>query len=602
MGIGIGVLILASLVGSGVLFRHQRVLTFLGVAGALFEAQWLLLTLLARTFLLSVEPRWVFVGGAVILLALWSVGYRKWQFPYRASIGSGWRDIIVGIILLLVVTAAWSVARVNGFQGFNWVSHSFYNGDVATFGSLVQRSLITDGLVQENPFAGSGSLEYPTLLHAGVASFFQSVGVGANWLHFLPVLTYLQILLTIPLFFLLFDMLGEKLKEGWGVRVAQGGLVFYVLALAWDNYIYPQSHFFLTGLFLLLVVLLVKAYGQRGLVSYVTAGIAVVLAVLLLLANAVTGTAAVALLGVLALARMSDKKRELGERGAYLVLLAGLAALFILATPGNGAFGMPGFSYTAALDMARLAPIIMVLLITFFLTATLMSFLHIASAVLVLLGFVTFFFSTRDIVIENASRFFYHAILVGFPVLLAPLIQLFYWLRRQLLYVSRGIMEQAVAWVALGAIVLFFLLPAGASVASAHDNLWRKDEQTVKATERLALWWIEENAPPQAIFVASPEAPFAIPFFTGRSLLRTNYWLSPDDIVLNDVMAAFAGDKAAQEKVLGEADYLFLSADERKQWEPLPLKKVFDNTAYVIYQIKQEKTPRLPVGGVRGGG
>lgn len=580
------VLGLASLLGSGTLFRHQRALTFLGVAGVLFEAQWLLLTLLERTVLASLPSQWIFLGGAIVLLAAWSAQYKKWQFPYRLSIGSGRRDIVVGVVLLIVMMAAWSVARVNGFQGLNWVSHSFYNGDVATFGTLVQRSLLTDGLVRENPFAGNGQLEYPTLLHAGVASFFQNVGVGATWLHFLPVMTYGQILLMVPLFFLLFDSPGDKWRDGWGLLVAQGGLVFYVLTLSWDAYIYPQSHFFLTGLWLLLVALLVKAYGQRGLASYVTAGMALLIGVLLMLANAVMGTAAAALVGVFGVARMTDTKREVGERAAYLVIVAGLAAAFILATPGNGAFGRPGFSYTAALDLVRLAPIIIALLITFFLTSTRMSFLHVASAALVLLGFITFFGSTRDIVIENASRFGYHAILVGFPLLLAPLVQVFYWLRRQLLYVSRSLLEQVACLVAVGAIFLFFLLPAGASVVSAHDNLWWKDEQAVKATERLALWWVEENASPDAIFVASPKAPFAIPFFTGRSLRRTDYWLSPDDVVLTDVKAAFTGNKAAQEKVLSEADYLFLSADERKQWEPLPLKKAFDNTAYVIYRLR----------------
>ncbi len=576
MGIGIAVLVLASLVGSGILFRHQRVLTFLAVAGTLFETQWLLLTLLDRTVFASLPAQQIFLVGAVTLLALWAIQYKKWQFPYRVSIGSGWRDIPIGLVLLVIVTAAWSVARVNGFQGLNWVSHSFYNGDVATFGALVQRSLLTDGLVRENPFAGNGSLEYPTLLHAGVASFFQSVGVGANWLHFLPVMTYIQILFTIPLFFLLFDLAQEKLQEGWRLLVIQGALVLYVLALSWDGFIYPQSHFFLMGLFLLLVALLLK---ER-------VGIAVVLGLLLMLANAVTGTAAVTVLAVFMFTRMGDKKRAIGERAGCVAVVAGLVAAFILVTPGNGAFGRPGFSYTAALDMVRLAPIIIVLLITFFLTTTRKSFLHVASAALVLLGFVTFFFSTRDIVVENASRFFYHAVLVGFPVLVAPLIQAFYWLRRQLLYVSRGLVEQAAAWVALGAILLFFLLPAGASVASAHDNLWRKDEQRITGVERLALWWVEDNTVSNAVFVAAPEAPFAIPFFTGRSLLRTNYWLSPDDMVLNDVKAALTGNKAAQEKVLSEADYLFLSAAERTTWEPLPLKKVFDNRAYVIYELR----------------
>lgn len=577
---------LASLVASGVLFAHQRALTYLAAAGVLWEGQWLLLTLLDRTVLEGVETRVVFDSGALILLAIWLLFYRRWSFPYISGAGSGRRDLAVLAVLFVVLTAAWLVINANGFLDGAWVTHGFYNGDTTTFIALVQRSLLTAGLVDTNPFAGGGALEYPTLLHAGVASVLTAVGISGSWLYFLPAMTLLQIIITVPLFFLLMDVVFPEPNEPWKrwfgvpsrlvILAGQAGLVLFVLALAWDNYVYPQSHFFLTGLFLLQVALLIR----RRVVP------ASAVALVLMLANAVTGAAAVAVLAIFYWLQAADRKQEVTQRFGYLGGVVLWVIVFLLFAPGEAAWGWPTFSYTAAPAMIRLGPILVALLAAVWLKLDKQQFLSAAVAVLAAMGFVVFFFSTRNIVIENAERFFYHALVIGFPLLLSLLIRLFYWLRRQLIDTDRPLGQVVAGWLAAVALLLATLLPAGASVASAHDNLMFKDKRVVTITQREALDWLAENTGINAIILSSPNPPWAVPIFAGRALLRADYWLSPQDELARQVTAAFAGDRAAQEMILNQADYLLLPQNEQELWDVSAYDQVFSNTAVNIYRLR----------------
>lgn len=590
------VLGLASLLSSMALFRHQRVTTLLAAAIALFEAQWLLLTWFDRVLVVGVDSETVYLAGAVILLAMWASLYKKWRLAWRDLASSGVRDIVVLAVMAVVLAGTALVWTANGFQeDGTWISHGFFNGDTATFASLVQRSFATDSLVTQNPFAGNGYLEYPTLLHGAFASFFAQLGIGTTWLNFLPLLTYVFIFATIPLFFLPWDMVFPEPREAhvkwFGIPsrflifLGQGVVVLYVLALSWDSFVYPQSHFFLMGLFMLLIASFAQSF-QQGIKWIVPA---IVLTILLMLSNAVTGTAAVAALGVYFALKMLTKSTPVLQRGLHGVLAVLLVGLFLLHSAGDPVFGLvPHFSYTAAVEMVRYAPLVALLLVGLWQAIPRSLFLSANSSVLLVLAVFTFFFSQRDIVVENASRFFYHALLVGFPFLLHPAIQLYYALRREVRYSTHSLAE-LFSYTALLLVAVFLLaLPAVSSVASAHDNLMFKDEQTIDLSTREALWWIEENTSPDGVFLASPEPPWAIPFMTGRSILRADYWLSPDDIVLSDVRAAFAGDKAAQELVIsqGSAQYLFLTQSDRAAWEPLAQTKVFDNTEIAIFKLR----------------
>lgn len=585
-------LVLASALASGYFFAHQRLLTYIATIGVLTEGVWLFLTWVSR----SVEDTRVYWVGAgvffiwsLFLVRRWRTSAQMWKNPAK--------DVAVLVVMGITLVAAWSIVRLNGFQADgSWLTHGFYNGDTTTFVSLVQRSLTTDGLVHQNPFAGNGELEYPTLLHAAVANFVSALGITDNWLFFLPIMTLVQIVLTVPIFFLLWDLVWPAPPQRWqlwlgvpsrlAVTIIQAVITLLIMMASWDTFVYPQSHFFLTGLFLLVVCLWINNFTLRGQSQIPLIIFTYLLATALGIANAVTGTAAIAIVGVFGLLRANDKKRPVMERGIFLLTLPVLAAIFLLATPGNAALGLPHFSYTAALDMLRLTPLLVVLAIGIMLNLSRQPVIAISAVALSALACVIFIFSTRDIIVDNASRFFYHALLIGFPLMISPLLRVYYWLKRELVYTTHSLAGLATGWAMVAVAVGLLVLPGLASVASAHDHLMFKDPQHITLGMRLAMDWVNDNIPTDSVVIASPDAPWAVPLFTGRSLLRTDYWLSPDDVVLADVKAALAGEKAAQEKILPQADYLLLTFKERKLWEPLPLEKIFDNVAVAIYKIK----------------
>jgi hypothetical protein len=600
MVLAVILLAISALLASGALFTHQRISTYLAAAGVLWQAQWLLLTLLDRTVARAVASEPVFIIGAAGLAMVALLLVRRWQRP--ASLGEARsrrlvavvrRELAAFVTLGIVLLAAWSIVSVNGFSGADWVVHGFYNGDVMTFISLVQRSMLTDGLVHSNPLAGGGTLEYPTLLHAGWATLWQGFDIGMDWLHWLPLMTLAQVLITVPLFFLLWDLAvpeGRPWQLWLGIRshsvaaALQAGLVLYIAGLAWDGYIYPQSHFFLTGLFLLLIALLVRGEHERPTVEFIWIVPATLVALLLLLANAVTGTVAVAAVVVFFLLRAFDRGRPVWQRaggaGAVLVWLL----LFWLLAPGNGAFGQPGFSYTAALPMLRLAPVLLALIAAVWLSLAKPSFLSAAAMACVAMAFFTFVFSTRGIVVENADRFIYHALLIGFPLLLRPLVRLFYWLRRELVLTTLDWPARLSGWAGLAAASLLLLFPAGASVASAHDHLMRQDRQVVSAETQEGLRWLRNYTPADAVILASPAAPWAVPQFTGRALLRVDHWLSPQDQLFHNMTAAWQGDAWAQHLVLREAQFLLLTSDDKADWDVGQYEQVFHNRHVSIYR------------------
>lgn len=537
-----------------------------------------------------------------MVVAAWSSVARRWQFPYTVP-GSGTRDLFVLIALIVVGTAAWAVQTKNGFNGDEYVLRGFYNGDTVTFVSLVQRAIIDPTNLSRNPFAANGDLEYPTLLHAGFGTALRLMGTGVDWLRFLPLLTYLQLLITIPLFFLLWDVVlpqppaGEQwlgVMNHWLILFSQTIITVGVLALAWDNSIFPQSHFFLSGLFILAGAALVQSNRVPSREQYVAAGVGVLISLLLMLANAVTGTAA--LLGVIAWTAARALLPSISVRLRLgLVLLVGiLLAIFFAAIPGHAELGLPQFSYTATGDIVRLLPFLALLFAGALLQLNRASFLPLYSVGLGFLALIIFFLSTRSIVVANASRFLYHAILVASPLLLLPVLRLWYYLRREYWLSTRSFLEYVVAWGSTGILVTLLTFPMLSSVASAHDILMFSQPFSLSRAEQEALWWIADHSLPTDIILTSPLEPWVVPYFTGRSLLRaghndseaTPFWLSPDDAVLADQRVAFTGNKEAQTRILPEADYLLLDTAALPQWEPLPARQVFRNQASTVFKLR----------------
>lgn len=584
-------LALAALLASGALFAHQRWLTYLATAGTLLEAQWLGLTLLDRTLMQTTPTATVFTLGSLVLLAVALLLVRQWQWPALAV-----RREAVGLaVTALVAAAAGTVVWVNGFTADgSWTTHGFYNGDTMTFISLVQRSLLTDGLVRSNPFAGGGPLEYPTLVHAAWATVLERYE-PVHWLDRLPVITLIQTALTVPLFFLLWDVVHPEPKEGWrkwlgvprrgGLHLLQGGMVLYVLALSWDGYVYPQSHFFITGLFILAAALWSRVYNDSTAREIVWVVPASAITLVLLLANAVSGTAAVALAVTFCVLRAADRTREVWQRVPAAVVALGWVLLLVLLPPGRPDLGGVQFPYTATGSMLLLAPALLAVISGVWLSWRRQeTFVGAAAVVLTLLAFITFFGSSREIVAENASRFVYHAVIVGMVLWLAPMIRLFYWLRQKLWLEEQPVSQLAILYGSLMGAAVLTMLPALAGVASAHDHLMRQDRQVVSGALQEAVAWIAKEVPAEAVVAASAQQ-WAVPLFSGRALLRADYWLSPRDELLADINNAYAGDGAAQKRVMQKADFLLLTDDEQPAWATDNFEAVFRNKAAAIFRL-----------------
>lgn len=585
MLISIFFLAVAALLASGIIFSHRHILTYIAAAAGLWEAAWLALTLLSRTVFTG-HTDIVFPAGAAVLLigSLFWARYRKPMVP----LGRAKHDLI-GEFFILVVTSAvllgsFFVMRSNGFNEHQYITHGFYNGDVATFTALVNRSFFEETLVTKNPFAANGALEYPTLLHTAVAHLLGSAGSG--WIILLPAMTYITIFATVPLFFLVWE---QDRETGNYPRWLPLVLVPLILTASWDSYIYPQSHFFITGLLLLAVALLQQATVMPRAFRTIVELVAATVTFVLLLSNAVYGTAAAAVLAAYVLWQATMPDTSASRRNWSWVALAGIAAAFLLFAPGVPAFGSVSFSYSAAFEMLRLAPLLALFITGLFLAAKKRPEAITLPTILMAFGFITFFFSQRDIVVANSGRFFYLALLVAFPLMAEPSMRAFNYIQTHLRK-TKDIVPRLTAWVLVGASGTILLMPSVASIASAYDNLLLNDTQIVDTGMRTALWWIEDMTAPDAVFLASPYSPFSIPALTGRALLRSDdFWLSPQDVVLADTRAAFAGDIAAREHVYPLANYLLLTQAERGLFEPLPSQhtKVFDNNAIVIYRLAE---------------
>ncbi len=594
------ILAASSLIAAGIIFKHKRLFSFIASALIIFEAHWLLLTIIDRTIALASKTSNIYLGGSIILLLFWMAQWRLWTFPRWLNFKDVIKDIGPGLILVVVLASAAGISFANGWQpDGTFITHGFFNGDTATFTSLVQKSMGSVGLVNNNPFAGNGYLEYPTLLHAGVAEFLTAVLpsaiLGSGWFAFLPLMNYVFILASVPLLFLLWDVAIPEPSEAWQAWLGtksrlkanflQTIIVLYILSLSWESFVYPQGHFFLMGLFFLLVALLLKSQNARGAQHWLLIGLAQVITLELLMSNAVTGTAAVVLTTSFWLLGSNSKKLQVPERALSLLAALFWIGLFLVNVPGESAFGRPGFSYTAALDMLRLAPVLLLIFIGLLQNVSKHTLMAVMVTALVSVSYITFIFSSRDIIVANASRFLYHAILVGFPLAIYPLTRGIWWLRRELLQTSHTLAELITGWAVVTAVAGFYLLPALASVASTFDNLLWQDEQRISSLEQGALQWINNNTSADAIFLASPDAPWSIPIFTGRAIVRTNYWLSPKDALLDDIRLAYTGNSTAQKKVQSEADYLYLRAQD-KNWKIYPATQpVFKSAAVTIWKL-----------------
>ncbi|TSC62083.1 MAG: hypothetical protein G01um1014106_665 [Parcubacteria group bacterium Gr01-1014_106] len=232
------------------------------------------------------------VLGVMSALLLWRFRFARTILPFvRADIA------FLGVALVMFG----SIAAVNSRNGYvpladgneEFHARGFVNGDTMTLFALTKATESRGqgtGLLRENPFAGNGPLEYPTLLHRALADIMTATGGDITrdaWWLMIPVLIG-----TAAVGALLVQLLIKREHVPWWAGV----IFFAALAATWESFTYPQSHTFLTGLLFLLVGLLVlrDQTGNAAERRMLRWGIGL-LAIVLLFSNAVLGTAAVAI-------------------------------------------------------------------------------------------------------------------------------------------------------------------------------------------------------------------------------------------------------------------------------------------------------------------
>jgi hypothetical protein len=207
--------------------------------------------------------------------------------------------------------------------------------------------------------------------------------------------------------------------------------------------------------------------------------------------------------------------------------------------------------------------------------------------VLMAMSAVTFLLSQRNIVVANAERFIYHALLVGFPLMMLPAIRGYYWVVSRINVRSDSLREKVVYVSAVAAVACIVLMPGLISGARAHDQLMRQDRQVIDLGYREAMEYVRRNTHAESVFLVNPDAPWALPMLTGRSMLRADYWLGLNDEVLYEVELAFMGQEVAQRSALQKVDYLILNHEEQNNWKLDEQEEVFRGGRVSIYKTKR---------------
>lgn len=541
------------------LVRQGTLLVLCGHALLLGEAALLLLTLLWHVAGYPLTPQLWYGGGSVIFAGIALL----LQNRARASEFRLWgkSDIIILSVAAVVLAYGGWVARANGYTRGpdgqeQYVAHGYLNGDTSTLFALTWRAQESGRLPTENPFAANGELEYPALLHGMLGILLGTVHgdiTKVAWLLMIPAVFGVAGLMAA-----LSDVLGSKdISLPWWV----GGALLALL-YSWQDFIYPQSHLYLLGLFLVLVFFLVAVDRSSGRERATNALAAWCVALVLLFSNAVLGTAAVAVfsgVGLLAIV----KKNSFRERSAWAAGAVVLCTFFLLFPPGEGGIGRLNIPYTVFLNVFSLAvPALLVLAGLRRSPLKQYSSLTALAVLLPLLTVITLFFSRRDIVADNASRFLYLLLFALWPVAVPFVKHLADSWVREVRYHALPIGEHAVTWAYGALAVLALALPPLALLAQATQSLIVGPANIVSADELAAFDWIRTHTPPRAVVARAPERllappaggvaglagsgvmPLGIPAFTGRALVRSDFWLSPADDVAQTAAEVFSGQRS----------------------------------------------------------
>lgn len=583
------VLLIASFLGSGILFKHVRFLTYVSAALTLWQTSWIFLSYASRTIFHTISGPLVFLIGSGAACIVWAFAYRQWKKPiYHSLKNSWWANGAPLLIILIALLATLRISSVNGPgpQG-SWQLHGFFNGDTFMMAALVERSLTQTTLVIENPTSANGSLPYPSVLHAGMADFIKTIGIQNTWQHHLTFFTILQIILIVGMFFLLVDTMWKKLPQTPTFHIVSAATILLIMGYGWDDYVFAQSHLFLIAVELLLAIILLEIKDSSNIKTFLTAyGMGSVTALTLILSNSVLGTVGAAMITSFSLLFACNQKKPMLFKIMHGVLAVFWILIYKHFMVGSSALGGFHFSYLYVEPLMRLSPLIILFVIASWIYRKDAAVITVLAVSSMALAFIALFFSENPLLLDNAPRFLYDGLRVGFPLLIPLFIKAVELIKEQLTKNTNGLFGLLPLGAALSIGLLLLTLPAFASIKSAHYNLEVNDEHIVRKSELDALQWLKQHTTPNAIVIAPPASPWTIPYFTGRALLRAeDFWASSQDGTLSLIQAGMEGDKDAQKEALRYADYLFIPQDKRPIWEENAITKVYKNKDYFIYQV-----------------
>jgi len=581
------ILVISSLLGSGIVFTHKRIFTFLSTVLVLWQAQWMLISLASRTALQNFGATKIFIFGSIIFFIFWVIQYKKWKFPKSENKKELiWSNLVPLIILGVVVYTILRISSVNGLMpDGTWKFHGYYNGDTFLLSSLVERSLNQTLLVDQNPSAANSPLPYPTVIHAAIADFLKTFGLSSNWLYLLPAFTIAQAFAIIGMFFALVDVFSDKMRQSRRFHVLSGLIVLLVMTYSWSDYVFPQTHLFVIALELFLASILLRneSSGLKNLILWFP--IAAITAFLLLVSNSILGTVSVVIIAAYSLFKIISKN-NLRTKVTHIILIIFWFNLFKNFSAGNPNLGQLTISYEYASQLLQQAGLFLLLIFAGLLYRKDGILLKIMATFTALLSFIALFFSQSSLLLENSGRFLYESIRIAFPLII-PLSLI--GLDKVFLSQKNTFLPKVVSFGLLSlAGLLILILPALASVSKTQYNLEKGDEFVILKNEIEAFNWIKANTKPDAVFLANPEQPWPVPFFTGRAILRAEgYWASPQDGVLDSVKKAFANDPESQASVLEKVDYVILHQKIVKNWVNQKITRVYKSNGIYIYKTNK---------------
>jgi len=580
-----------------VFVNKLSVLEFLG-GGVVFSE---IIFLLAASLNLILPIKFPWVLTIIFLSFSILTGSYFYRFQRKLEIKPRLSDLAIILVFVLVFSGAYLVLQKNGYHPKDsekgYVAYSFFNGDTFTLFALTKLSQYTGKFPRTSPFEAHASLEYPAL-------FPYTLGRIFNWLQ-LDVTSdllfpfYLQIFATIASFFLLARLIFQEKQKHIIFTLLT---VIYLLFLSWDSFIYPQVHFFLMSLFLVLVLFFTKIDLDKNLLWFIPAFF---LVNILFFSNKVLGLAAVILFMVFSFYYLCQRQIKIWQKSLLLLALLALSLIFLHQNKGESFFTFPKLHYTALPSMLLFSLPCIFLLYFGREAAKRTPALYLSILSLIFLSWLIFFMAKRPIFVDNASRFLYLALLSGFFLLLDSLPNFLLEAKRRIFYFDEGTYFGFLNLASWCFIFIFIGMPALYVAVVTEKSLLQEDYHFVKSSELAAFSWIENNIPSDKTFLRTIEdkaflkesSAFSLPAFTGRAQFTADYWLARDrerkEFAKKFFAGKFTGYDLRNELRKRQIDYLYLGPEikgkEREKMktilEEAELHKLYDKDGIIIYGV-----------------